>query len=99
MVYVVWYEVIGFVVIVFFEEVVCLYVLEDVLYKVVNFVGVDIGSISNLMLFLEFDCWEYLFVNYEVCYILIEECKMINNVMYVCICIDIYLLVMVCYVE
>ncbi len=94
-----WYEVTGSAAIVSSEEVARLHALEDALYKAVNFAGADIGSISNLMPLLESDRREYLFANHEVRYILIEERKAINNVMYVRTRIDIYPSATACHVE
>ncbi|WP_181448288.1 flagellar assembly protein T N-terminal domain-containing protein, partial [Klebsiella quasipneumoniae] len=94
-----WYEVTGSAAIVSSEEVARLHALEDALYKAVNFAGADIGSISNLMPLLESDRREYLFANHEVRYILIEERKAINNVMYVRNRIDIYPSATACHVE
>lgn len=85
-----WYEVTGSAAVVSSEKVARLHALEDALYKAVNFAGADIANISNLMPLLESDRAEYLFSNHEVRYILIEERKVINKVMYVRARLDIY---------
>lgn len=85
-----WYEVTGTSAIVSSEEVARLNALEDAIYKAVNFAGADIGSISNLRPLLESSRNEYQFTNHEVRYVLVEEHKTRQGVMYVKARIDIY---------
>ncbi len=85
-----WFEVTGRSTIVSSKEVARVHALEDALYKVINFSGADIGSLSHLLPFLETDRKEYFFNNHEVRYISVENRKVRGNVMEITVRVDIY---------
>lgn len=94
-----WYEVTGTSAIVASEQSARLHALEDAIYKAVNFAGADIGSISNLMPLLENNRREYLFANHEVRYILVENQRIVGNMMQVRARIDIYPSATACHIN
>ncbi len=85
-----WYEVTGRATVVASEEVARIHALEDAIFKAVSFSGADIGSISNIRPILESKRKEYQLSNTEIRYILIDEQKVRNGVMYVKARMDIY---------
>ncbi|CAM3657422.1 flagellar assembly protein FlgT [Vibrio aquimaris] len=85
-----WYEVTGRATVVASEEVARIHALEDAIFKAVSFSGADIGSIANIRPILESKRKEYQLSNTEIRYILIDEQKVRNGVMYVKARMDIY---------
>ncbi|AUI85560.1 flagellar basal-body protein [Vibrio azureus] len=85
-----WYEVKGEATIVASDKAARLHALEDALFKAVNFSGADIGSISNLMPFLEEKRKEYQFTDHEVRYIVVDSQRKRGGKMIVKIRVDIY---------
>ena len=85
-----WYEVPGRATVVASEEVARIHALEDAIFKAVSFSGADIGSIANIRPILESKRKEYQLSNTEIRYILIDEQKVRNGVMYVKARMDIY---------
>ncbi|MYM57822.1 flagellar basal-body protein [Vibrio sp. OCN044] len=85
-----WYEVTGRATVVASEEVARIHALEDAIFKAVSFSGADIGSIANIRPILESKRKEYQLSNTEIRYILIDEQKIRNGVMYVKARMDIY---------
>ena len=85
-----WYEVTGQATVVASEEVARIHALEDAIFKAVSFSGADIGSIANIRPLLESKRKEYQLSNTEIRYILIDEQKVRNGVMFVKARIDIY---------
>ena len=85
-----WYEVTGRATVVASEEVARIHALEDAIFKAVSFSGADIGSIANIRPILESKRKEYQLSNTEIRYILIDEQKVRNGVMFVKARMDIY---------
>ncbi|WP_370689716.1 flagellar assembly protein FlgT [Vibrio coralliilyticus] len=94
-----WYEVTGTATVVSSEEVARIHALEDAIFKAISFSGADIGSISNLRPLLESERKEYQFSNTEVRYIVVDEQKVRNGVMFVKARIDIYPSATACHVS